>query len=83
MRKELKARSIKKCKVLYSLEPSIKPTFAAGREEAAGWQKAEAKDGEGSEKTPRPRAGPGSKSFVPATAGLILAGQVIRDLTGV
>ena len=83
MRKELKARGIKKCKVLYSLEPSIKPTFAAGSEEAAGWQKVGTKEGQNAEKTPRPRAVPGSNSFVPATAGLILAGQVIRDLTGV
>ena len=91
MRKELKARGIKKCKVLYSLEPSIKPTFAAGSEEAAGWQQTKKQEdisaGDGkeaaAEKTPRPRAVPGSNSFVPATAGLILAGQVIRDLAGV
>ena len=91
MRKELKARGIKKCKVLYSLEPSIKPTFAAGSEEAAGWQQTKKQEvisaGDEkeavAEKSPRPRAVPGSNSFVPATAGLILAGQVIRDLTGV
>ncbi len=77
MRRELKARGIKRCKVLYSLEPSIKPNFAAGSAEAAGWQKKEAHS------APRPRAVPGSNSFVPATAGLILAGQVIRDLAGV
>ena len=81
--------------MLYSLEPSIKPTFAAGSEEAAGWQQTKKQEdisaGDGkeavaeaaAEKTPRPRAVPGSNSFVPATAGLILAGQVIRDLAGV
>ncbi len=72
MRKELKARGIKGCKVVYSLEPSLRPRFAEGSEEAAGWQKAEGA---------RPRAVPGSNSFVPATAGLILAGEVIKDLT--
>ncbi|MBP3700453.1 MAG: tRNA threonylcarbamoyladenosine dehydratase [Lachnospiraceae bacterium] len=90
MRKELKARGIKKCKVVYSLEPSIKPQFAAGSAEAAGWQQnresegADKASGDGTpQKTPRPRAVPGSNSFVPATAGLILAGQVIRDLSGI
>ena len=95
MRRELKARGIKKCKVVYSLEQSVRPQFAAGSAEAAGWQQnsgnnnagADKATGEGasrqaSQKTPRPRAVPGSNSFVPATAGLILAGQVIRDLTG-
>lgn len=74
MRRELKARGIKKCKVVYSLEPSIRPAFAAGSDEAKAWEK-----GTG----PRLRAVPGSNSFVPAAAGLILAGEVIREIAGV
>lgn len=35
------------------------------------------------EETPARRQTPGSNAFVPSVAGLILAGEVIRDLTGV
>ena len=52
MRKELKQRGIKKLKVLYSKEETIKN----GRET------------------------PGSISFVPSVAGLIIAGEVVKDL---
>ncbi|MBQ2747267.1 MAG: tRNA threonylcarbamoyladenosine dehydratase [Firmicutes bacterium] len=54
MRKELKARGIKKLKVVYSEEVPLKSD-----------------DGERS---------PASISFVPPVAGLILAGEVIKDL---
>lgn len=60
MRKELKARGIKKLKVIYSKEDPIKPTM------------------ESSEKTGRPT--PGSISFVPSVAGLIIAGEVVKDM---
>ena len=53
MRRELKARGVKKLKVLYSTEIPKN-------------------DGERT---------PASISFVPSTAGLIIAGEVIRDLT--
>lgn len=52
MRKELKARNVKKLKVLYSTE-------------------APKKDGERT---------PASISYVPSVAGLIIAGEVIKDL---
>lgn len=65
MRKELKARGIKKLKVVYSkeipLEPIEEDTFVSD------------------EKRNR-RATPGSIAFVPSVAGLILAGEVIKDL---
>ena len=73
MRRELKARGVRRCPVVYSKEPARKPAFAPGSAEAAGWESSEG---------PRPRAVPGSNSFVPAAAGLILAGYVIRELTG-
>lgn len=67
MRRELKQRGIKKLKVVYSKEPPIKPIIEEGCAE-------EAPEGR--------RAVPGSTAFVPAAAGLIAAGEVIRDLTG-
>lgn len=54
MRRELKARGIKKVKVVYSKEEPLK------------------------KQTP-----PGSMSFVPGAAGLVMAGEVIRTLAGI
>ena len=62
MRRELKARGIKKLKVVYSTETPITPTAD---------ENAELKSG---------RIAPGSVSFVPPVAGMIIAGEVIRDL---
>lgn len=64
MRKELKARGIKRLKVLYSKEEPLTPLFEA-------------------ENAPGRRQTPGSLPFVPSVAGLIIAGEVIRDLAGV
>lgn len=82
MRRELKAKGIKHCKVVYSLEPARRPQFESGSAEAAGWEKKQEAD-TSSSPISRPRAVPGSNSFVPAAAGLILAGQVIRDIAGI
>lgn len=54
MRRELKKRGVRACKVVYSREEpktSVRP--------------------------------PGSIAFVPSVAGLIIAGEVVKDLTGV
>ena len=76
MRKELRKRGIKKLKVVYSREEAMVPLEAVP-------------DGGGACDTPGPdrkgsprRQVPGSNAFVPAVAGLILAGEVIRDLAG-
>ena len=69
MRKECRKRGIEKLKVLYSLEEPIKPDVAPD-------------DPILSELPEGRNALPGSVSFVPATAGLIIAGQVIRDIVG-
>ena len=65
MRKELKARGIKHLKVVYSKEIPLEP-----------------KEDENfvSDEVRRRRATPGSIAFVPSVAGLILAGEVIKDL---
>lgn len=60
MRKELRARGVKRLKCVYSEE---EPKCVA-----------EPSDGQ--------RRVPGSVSFVPGVAGLILAGEVIKDLIG-
>lgn len=62
MRKELKARGIKKLKVVYSKEVPIKPKET--------------------EEISCKNQIPGSISFVPSVAGLIIAGEVIKDIIG-
>ncbi len=68
MRKELKLRGIKKLKVVYSKEVALKPT---AREEVIE---------NVSKESPLRRQIPGSIAFVPSVAGLIIAGEVIKDL---
>lgn len=65
MRKELKARGIKQLKVVYSKEIPLEPI--------------ENSDFVSDEKRAR-RATPGSIAFVPSVAGLILAGEVVKDI---
>ena len=72
MRKELGKRGIKHLKVVYSTEPPL-----AG---LAPGETAEESDTRPQQNRAKPT--PGSNPFVPAVAGLILAGEVIRDLTG-
>lgn len=57
MRRELKARGVKKLKVVYSRETAREPLI-------------------------KERKMPGSVAFVPSVAGLIIAGEVIKDITG-
>ena len=68
MRRELKKRGVKKCKVVFSDEKPIVPTNRAEKPVQEG---------------PRKRDIPGSSAFVPAVAGMVLAGEVIRDIAGV
>ena len=66
MRRELKKRGIKELKVVYSKEPPIQPVKETSEDRDHDDRKAV----------------PGSTAFVPSVAGLIIAGEVIRDLTG-
>ena len=70
MRRELKKRGIRKLKVVYSKEVPITP----GSENLSP---------EEQEELSARRSTPGSIAFVPSAAGLILAGEVIRDLAGI
>ena len=72
MRKELGKRGIKHMKVVFSTEPPL--SGITETETAAPSDTRPAQN--------RPKPTPGSNAFVPAAAGLILAGEVIRDLTG-
>lgn len=77
MRRECKKRGIKKLKVVYSKEEPVRPSseiVSSGSDVCAGPE-------EEGEHTQR-RAVPGSTAFVPSVAGLIIAGEVIKDLTG-
>ena len=60
IRKELRARGIKKLKVVYSKEEPIKPKQTLEQNEK--------------------KHVPGSISFVPSVAGLIIASEVVKDL---
>lgn len=66
MRQELRKRGVKKLKVCYSTEPALTPLAEVSTEETA----------------PGKRQTPGSTSFVPSVMGLIIAGQVVRELAG-
>ncbi len=66
MRRECKKRGITSLKVVYSREEPIQPIETMPEEK---------------EQSQR-RAVPGSTAFVPSVVGLIIAGEVIKDLTG-
>lgn len=79
MRRELKARGVKQLKVVYSKEPAIVPI-----EDMSISCRAHCVCPPGTKrKCTIRRAIPGSISFVPSVAGLILAGEVIKDIAGV
>ena len=77
MRRELKKRGVRKLKVVYSEEPSTRPI-----EDMASSCRTNCICPPGAQhKCTERRDIPGSLSFVPSVAGLIIAGEVIKDLT--
>ena len=66
IRQELKKRKIRKVKVVYSKEIPIKPQNNA----------------DVAQENTTKRQIPGSNAFVPSAVGLIIAGEVIKDLIG-
>ncbi len=78
MRRELKKRGIKKLKVVYSKEKPITPI-----EDMAISCKAHCICPPGTaRKCTQRRQIPGSNAFVPPVVGLIIAGEVVKDLSG-
>ncbi len=78
MRKELRARGITSVKVVYSKETPLKPQET---EESSCAAHCVCPSGTTRKCTVRNQI-PGSISFVPSVAGLIIAGEVIKDLIG-
>ena len=74
MRRELKKRGVKSLKVVYSKEKPMVPRAEA--EENACPEPAQETEEH------KRRSTPGSLAFVPSVAGLIIAGEVIKDLAG-
>ena len=70
MRYECRKRKIDSLKVVYSCEKPLSPNAPEGAENA-----------EAGSKSSR-RSTPGSTAFVPSVVGLIIAGEVIKDLSG-
>ena len=78
MRIELKKRGIRKLKVVYSKEVPLTPV-----DELATSCKTHCICPPGTaKKCTQRRQVPGSNAFVPSVVGLIIAGEVIKDLTG-
>lgn len=76
MRRELKKRGVKKLKVVYSEEEPIRPM-----EDTSDNCSTETVCQDGVEyKAAKRRSTPGNVAFVPSVAGLIIAGEVIKDL---
>ncbi len=65
MRRELKKRGVKKLKVVYSTEQALSPQSTMDEADVSASPK---------------RAIPGSMAFVPSVAGLIIAGEVVKDI---
>lgn len=76
MRRELRKRGIKKLKVVYSTELPIEPKET---EELSCKNHCVCPPGTAQKCTVR-RQIPGSTAFVPSVAGLIIAGEVVKDL---
>ena len=78
MRKELKKRGIEKLKVVYSKEPPMTPLDDMS---SSCRTNCICPPGTARKCTQR-RQVPGSNAFVPSVVGLIIAGEVVKDLTG-
>lgn len=65
MRQQLKRRGVKQLKVVYSKEQPIEPVAVSGSETNNSFG----------------RTIPGSNAFVPSVVGLIIAGEVIKDIS--
>lgn len=77
MRRELKKRGIRKLKVVYSKEKALTPI-----DDTANSCRSHCICPPGSARTcTQRRQIPGSTAFVPSVVGLIIAGEVIKDLT--
>lgn len=79
MRKELRVRGIPSLKVVYSKEPPITPIETEGSSCATGC----VCPSNAARKCTIRHQIPGSVSFVPSVVGLIMAGEVIKDIASI
>lgn len=78
MRRELRRRGVPKLKVVYSTEPALTPLFQPDETEE------NAENGISGNNAPsKRRLTPASAAFVPSVCGLIIAGEVVRDIAGI
>lgn len=75
MRRELKKRGVEKLKVVYSEETPVVPAETPSADGTSGGASSAAGQG-----GVRAKAVPGSVAFVPSAAGLVIAGEVVREL---
>ena len=75
MRRELKKRGISHVKVVYSKEEAISPSVEENASQCG--------EQNGENTTGRKKIAPGSISYVPSVAGLIIAGEVIKDICNI
>ena len=75
MRNELKKRRIKRLKVVFSTETAIPPKMDGDDSEFKDSQGTSDRKGTSKKQTP------GSNAFVPSAAGMMIAAEVIKDLT--
>ena len=84
MRRELRKRGVEHLKVVYSTEPPMTPIEKPATQEVLsdpGIENGQDIPGnQDADKQPRRRSTPGSMAFVPAAAGLVMAGAIIKDL---
>ena len=78
MRRECKKRGIDALKVVYSKEPPVRPLTVESEDSSEKNCISPEADGEFKKR----RSTPGSTAFVPSVAGLIIAGEIINDLSG-
>ena len=69
MRRELKKRGVEKLKVVYSTEEAMTPITGLIAEDSVKTEESKTR-----------RATPGSNAFVPASAGLLIGSEVVKDL---
>lgn len=81
MRKELRERGIDKLKVIYSTEQPRRQ-FTESSENIENVENNDEYKVEESKNRPK-RQIPGSTSFVPSVAGLIIASEVVKDIAGI
>ena len=82
MRRELRKRGIESLKVVYSEDEAMKPVYPEGVVDEATGDASEGNQFSGNrgEMTRKDKFPPGSVSFVPSVSGLIIAGEVVRDI---